>query len=141
MKHYILVLKQYTLVVKPSTLALIGVAALVTTANIGAHHPMREYRDDRIETVEGTVVRFEVSNPHSIVYIEPRNEQGEGGLWRIEWVAGLQLKRQGVLDRTLKPGDRLVITGHPSNDPAEQRMKLRTVVRPSDGWKWTGTFE
>jgi Family of unknown function (DUF6152) len=122
-------------------LVLIGAAALVMTATVHAHHPMREYRDDRIETVEGMLVRFEVSNPHSIVYIEPRNEQSPGGLWRIEWVSGLQLKRQGVLDRTLKPGDRLIITGHPSYDPAEHRLKLRTVVRPSDGWKWTGTFE
>lgn len=122
--------------------SLVPIAAmmLVLSASPFAHHGMRDYRDDRIETVEGTLVNFDVANPHSIIYLDSRAGQGTARQWRIEWVAGLQLKRQGVTERTLKPGDHLVITGYPSHDPAEHRLKLRTVVRPADGWKWTGTF-
>jgi hypothetical protein len=122
-------------------LPLIAAMMLVSTASPYAHHGMRDYRDDRIETVEGTLVKFDVRNPHSIVYVDSRDQRGNAGHWTIEWLAGLQLERQGVMDRTLKPGDHLVITGYASNDPAEHRLKLRTVTRPADGWRWTGTFE
>ena len=126
---------------KPNILVLIAAAMLVLTASPYAHHDMRDYRDDRIETVEGTLVKFDLRNPQSIVYVDNGDDHGKGGRWRIEWVAALQLERQGVVDRTLKPGDRLVITGYPAHNPAEHRLKLRTVARPADGWKWTGTFE
>ncbi|MQA31364.1 MAG: hypothetical protein GEU82_16270 [Luteitalea sp.] len=115
-------------------------AVLVVTASTAAHHGRLDYRDDQIETVKGTLVKIDVSNPHSIVYLDNRDPQGAPGQWTIEWVAGLQLKRQGVMDGMLKPGDQLVITGYPSRNPAEHRLKLRTVARPADGWRWAGTF-
>ena len=122
---------------------MVAIAAVmfVLTASPSAHHGMRDYRDDSIETVEGTLVKFDLRNPHSMVYVDSRDEQGRAWRWRIEWVAGLLLQRQGVMGGTLKPADHLVITGYPSHNPAEHRLKLRTVARPSDGWRWAGTFE
>jgi hypothetical protein len=116
-------------------------AVMLATASPYAHHGMRDYRDDRIETVEGTLVKFDVRNPHSIIYVDSRDQQGKARRWTIEWIGWLQLERQGVMDRTLKPGDHLVITGYLSHNPAEHRLKVRTVARPADGWRWTGTFE
>jgi hypothetical protein len=124
-----------------TSLALTAAVMLVLTASPHAHHGMRDYRDDRIETVEGTLVKFDVRNPHSIVYVDSRSQQGKAGHWTIEWLAGLQLERQGIMERTLKPGDHLVITGYASHNPAEHRLKLRTVARPADGWRWTGIFQ
>ena len=116
-------------------------AVMLATASPYAHHGMRGYRDDRIETVEGALVKVDVRNPHSIIYVDSCDQQGRAGRWTIEWVGRLQLERQGVMDRTLKPGDHLVITGYLSRNPAEHRLKVRTVARPADGWRWTGTFE
>jgi uncharacterized protein DUF6152 len=121
-------------------LVMIAVVMLVSTASPYAHHGMRDYRDDRIETVEGTLVKLDVRNPHSIIYVDSGDQQGKAR-WTIEWVGRLQLERQGVFERTVKPGDHLVITGYASQNPAEHRLKLRTVVRPADGWRWAGTFE
>jgi hypothetical protein len=126
---------------KRNILVLTAAMMLVSTASPYAHHGMRDYRDDRIETVEGTIVRFDVRNPHSIIYLDSRDQQGRAGRWTIEWVGRLQLERQGVRDRTLKPGDHLVITGYLARNPAGHRLKVRTVARPADGWRWTGTFE
>ena len=127
--------------IKRNVLLLIGAATLVFAASPHAHHGMRGYRDDRIETVEGTLVKFDLRNPHSIVYVDSLDQRGKAGHWTIEWLAGLQLERQGIMERTLKPGDHLVITGYASHNPAEHRLKLRTVARPADGWRWAGTFE
>jgi hypothetical protein len=126
---------------KRSMVVLVGAATLVFTASPYAHHGMRDYRDDRIETVEGTLVKLDVRNPHSFIYVDRRDRHGKAERWSIEWVGRLQLERQGIMDRTLRPGDLLVVTGYLAQNPAEHRLKLRTVARPADGWRWTGTFE
>jgi hypothetical protein len=60
--------------------------------------------------------------------------------WTVEWLAVLMLRRDGVEDGTLKPGDHLVVTGHPSRDHNVRQLWLRTIRRPADGWAWTGGF-
>ena len=47
-----------------------------------------------------------------------------------------QLAGQGVQQRTLNVGDRVVITGQPSRAPGEYRVLLKTLKRPSDGFSW-----
>jgi hypothetical protein len=44
---------------------------------------------------------------------------------------------------TLKPGDKLIITGQPSRDENDDapRLLLQTVKRVSDGWSWSGRVE
>jgi hypothetical protein len=61
--------------------------------------------------------------------------------WEIEWLAALQLNRTGVMAGTLHPGDRLVVTGYPARNASGHQLRLRTIARPKDGWRWTGTFE
>jgi hypothetical protein len=36
----------------------------------------------------------------------------------------------------LKVGDEVVITGNPGRDPADQRLRMVTVKRKSDGFNW-----
>ena len=38
---------------------------------------------------------------------------------------------------TLKPGERVVITGNPGRNAADHWLRAQTIVRPKDGWKWT----
>ena len=38
-------------------------------------------------------------------------------------------------------GDHVVITGNPGRNPEDHRLRMRTIARPSDGWKWGGTFD
>ena len=49
---------------------------------------------------------------------------------------GMQL-RSVLADATLKPGDRVIVTGDPGRDDGQWRMRLRTIVRPRDGWRWS----
>ena len=45
----------------------------------------------------------------------------------------------GVL--SVKPGDHVIITGNPGRNPEDHRLRMRTISRPKDGWKWGGTFD
>ena len=44
---------------------------------------------------------------------------------------------EGVTSMTLKPGERVVITGNPGRNPSDHWLRAQTIVRPKDGWKWT----
>jgi hypothetical protein len=123
------------------TVLLLSGALLLSTAVTRAHHRLSDYRDGASLMIRGTVAEFLMRNPHSIVYVDVHPEKGMTERWAVEWVAELQLKRQGVTKGTLKPGDPLVITGLPAKNPENHRLWLRTITRSTDGWKWTGTFE
>jgi hypothetical protein len=36
----------------------------------------------------------------------------------------------------LKPGDVVVITGNPGRNAADHRIRMRTLLRPADGFGW-----
>ena len=43
-----------------------------------------------------------------------------------------------VTSETLKPGDRIVVTGAPPRDRALRSLvNLKEIKRPRDGWQWT----
>ena len=62
----------------------------------------------------------------------------------VSLVAGThvgQLRGQNVTIDTVKLGDHVVVAGDPSRTPGELRLRMRTISRPSDGWKWGGEVD
>jgi hypothetical protein len=120
--------------------ALVGMITYAAPAF--AHHSFAAtYFEDKTTTVEGDLVQFLFRNPHSFVHVEGRDAQGNPVRYAIEWGAGLQLSRQGVTRETLKPGDHVIITGNPGRNPEDNRLRMKSVRRPSDGWSWGGAFD
>jgi hypothetical protein len=118
------------------------VATMWAPASLRAHHPVvSSYFEDRLQTIEGQLVELRLLNPHSVVYIDTRDESGMAQRYTVEWEAFVQLTRQGVSRDTLRAGDIVVITGNPSRNRAERHLRLRTITRPKDGWRWHGAFE
>jgi hypothetical protein len=75
-----------------------------------------------------------VSNPHAILVV--RSDDGQ--TVTAEWGSATQLTRSGFQTEMLAVGDRVVISGAPSRDPAARRMALVSrIERPRDGWAWT----
>jgi DNA polymerase III sliding clamp (beta) subunit (PCNA family) len=128
---------------KRALFVLLGVGvALVASARVQAHHSFAAtYFEDQTEQIEGNLVQFLFRNPHSFVHVEAKDKDGNMQRYAVEWGAGLQLNRQGVTRETLHPGDHVLVTGNPGRNPADHRLRMKTIVRPSDGWKWGGTFD
>ena len=124
---------------KKPVLALVIAAAIVSgTSSVFAHHSFAAtYFVDKSVTVEGQVVQFLFRNPHSFVHIQTK----DGVRWAVEWAAGTALNSQGVEREALKAGDTVSATGNPGRNADDHRMRLTAIVRPSDGWKWSGTFQ
>ena len=122
-------------------LAGAALAGMVASAPVAAHHsfPATYAVDDHIK-IEGTVVQFLFRNPHSFVHVMAPDKNGVMQRWAVEWGAGGALGDAGVTRDSLKPGDKVVVSGNPGRNPADHRIRMESIVRPKDGWKWAGTF-
>ncbi len=121
---------------------VITAGAVVSGGRALAHHSFAAtYFEDKTQRVEGNLVQFMYRNPHSFVQLEAPDEKGVVQRWSIEWGAGGQLGRQGVTRETLQPGDHVIIVGNPARNPEDHRLRMVNITRPSDGWKWGGTFD
>jgi Family of unknown function (DUF6152) len=121
---------------------VIAAAAIVSSGRAFAHHSFAAtYFEDKTQKVEGKLVQFLFRNPHSFIQVEAEDENGMVQRYAVEWGAGGQLGRQGVTRDTLKPGDHVIIVGNPGRNPEDHRLRMVNITRPSDGWKWGGSFE
>jgi hypothetical protein len=81
-------------------------------------------------------VQFIYRNPHTFVHVQAPDESGTMQRWAVEWAGTSQLDRAGVSRDTLKIGDTVVVTIHPSRVAGEYRGLMVKLVRPSDGFNW-----
>jgi multidrug efflux pump subunit AcrA (membrane-fusion protein) len=114
---------------------------LVADAPMLAHHSFAAVYDDKKSvTIEGTVVQYSFRNPHSFVFVEVPGANQQVQRFEVEWIAARQAGREGVTKDTLKAGDRVVVTGFPGRNADDRRVRMLSITRPADGWKWAGTF-
>jgi hypothetical protein len=119
------------------TLLALWLGALAGVAAPSAHHSFAaDYLEEQKVSLEGDVVAFELRNPHAWLHVVVVDENGNGQKFSAEWSNPARLKQAGFTPESFKPGDHLIITGSPGRNPAEHRLHLRTIQRPSDGWKW-----
>jgi hypothetical protein len=87
-------------------------AALGCGAPLQAHHSGYMY-EVTPTWVKGTVVRFERINPHSVVTLEDRSEDGEVRRWIVEGPPRNELDRRGVAADFPQIGDTLQFCAFP----------------------------
>jgi DNA/RNA endonuclease YhcR with UshA esterase domain len=128
---------------KTSRLPGLALAALGIVASVPAqaHHsfPATYFVDQKI-TIEGTVVQFLFRNPHSFVHVLAPDKDGTMQRWAVEWSAGGALASDNVKNDSIKPGDKVVITGQPGRNPADHRIRMQAIEDKTANWKWSGTF-
>jgi DNA/RNA endonuclease YhcR with UshA esterase domain len=123
-----------------SAVALVALGALLA-GPAQAHHsfPATYFVDQKV-TIEGTVVQFLFRNPHSFVHVLAPDKDGTMQRWAVEWGAGGALASDNVKNDTIKPGDKVVITGQPGRNPADHRIRMQAIEDKTANWKWSGTF-
>ena len=121
---------------------LVAAGAFATAVPAVAHHSFAAtYIEDKTVNIEGAVVQFTFRNPHSYVTVEAPDDQGQMARWAVEWASGQALSGQGITRETVKIADHVVVAGSPGRNAADHRMRMRSITRPKDGWKWSGNFQ
>ena len=122
---------------KTVKLLLLGLCVLFAAAPAYSHHSFPATYNVDVETeVAGQVVAFLYRNPHATIQVMVTAESGEKVRYLIEWAGAAALAGSGVSRGTLVAGDSVVIKGNPGRNAADNRMRMISITRPSDGWVW-----
>ena len=124
---------------KRIVLPVLLTGALLCGGTAYAHHSFASTYDQSQVSLDGEVLQFVYRNPHALLQVQAPDANRQMQRWTVEWEARGQLDHQGVTSMTLKPGDRVVITGNPGRNAADHWLRAQSIVRPTDGWKWTIT--
>lgn len=99
-----------------------------------AHHGTAGYDMTKVITVKGTVTKFEWSNPHCVIYVDAKDENGQVQSWTLELGAPTHMMRSGWSKTSIKPGDEIAADTHPAKNGAPvgttgmQSSVLKVVV-------------
>lgn len=108
-------------------LAVFGI--LLIAGSVSAHHSTAMYDNEHRVTINGTVKKFDWTNPHAFVFLEVKDEKtGMMVEWEVEMMSLNHLRSYGWTSKTVKAGDAISCTGAPAKSGAPSmiasRMKL-----------------
>jgi hypothetical protein len=96
--------------------AILGLTAallLPGAVPVQAHHSFALFDFEKAVMLEGTVKRFEWTNPHSWIFLDVVNDNRQVEEWAIELPAAGALARDGWNKNYVKPGERLSVRINP----------------------------
>jgi hypothetical protein len=93
-----------------------GVCLFAASAPVLAHHGGSAYDTAHPLTLVGTVKDFQFIQPHPLITLEVKDDQGAMTEWSIEMTAPNHLVHYGWNGKKLKPGDQITVMGSPSKN-------------------------
>jgi hypothetical protein len=114
-------------------LFVLGVV-LLAAAPAWAHHAFAaEFDQTRPLKLKGTVVKWEVTNPHSWIYMDVKGDDGKTVTWMIEGGSPNNLYRLGFTKDSLPPGAEIMVEGYQAKDRSTRAVGKNVTF--SDGRK------
>lgn len=93
-------------------LAVLVLGGLTLTAPVAAHHSHGNYDLSTWTNMEGVVKQVVFVVPHSIVYMDVKNEKGELTTWSLEATGARGIFANGVKREDIRPGDKIKVRCH-----------------------------
>ncbi len=138
-------------------LAAFVIATLCVAGTATGHHSFAMFDTAQEMLIEGRVVDWHYNNPHSWLYVEAPDENGEMQTWSIEGAARVHAARQGVTGNTFRKGEFVRVVMNPLRDGRRAGAVCivvkedGTIAQPNDGtciandvidrWESNGWFE
>ena len=101
---------------KYNLLSAIAVAILTAAIPAWAHHSHANYVESEWLSLEGTVQEIHWMNPHSWIYLEVLDANGQPEAWALEGASVTTLRRDGWAQDSVEVGDRISLRCHPLKD-------------------------
>jgi Family of unknown function (DUF6152) len=106
-----------------ATLIVYGAGCLLAAVTASAHHAFStEFDVERPVSLEGTVTKVELINPHSWIHIEVVDENGTKVTWMIEGGSPNALVRRGITRTSIPIGSQLVVRGYQARDGSNRAV-------------------
>ena len=99
-----------------------------------SHHSVYGvYEPERDTVLEGTVREFRYVNPHPVLVIDVRGEDGTAESWALEMDNRGELARIGFSAGSFAPGQRVLVRGSRALS-GDRSLYLWRLDRPADGF-------
>jgi hypothetical protein len=96
---------------KPNVFMLLVIVLSLGFPAFGHHGDAGRYEDD-LTILKGTVVELQLVTPHSIIVFDVTDDNGKTTRWMAEMNGRpMMIKDFGWTKDTLKPGDKITLTG------------------------------
>jgi hypothetical protein len=129
----------------PSKLAA-TLAALAFVHPLAAHHSISMIDISTPVWIAGTVVSYEIVNPHVMLTLEERAADGQRHRWTVEGPGLGRLARYGLGSDFLESGDAIEICGFVPKPNAERSFPPQrfvhghVLVTPAGKMQWWGPY-
>ena len=101
----------------PGLLAVVCGGMLLAATSVWAHHAFSaEFDIDKPLELRGTLVKWEMINPHSWFHLGVTEADGTVVTWLVEGGSPNELIRQGVTMNTVPIGAELIVEGYQAKD-------------------------
>jgi hypothetical protein len=120
---------------------LFGVAMgfLLVSRPVLAHHGSANFEMNQVSTIKGTVVGYELINPHVKITLKVEQEGGKAVEWYVEGVSLNMMLRAGFKRDSMKAGDVVSVTGHPGKNGTPSLLFMKIVL--ADGQTISAPYE
>ena len=111
-----------------TSLVAILLALIFSALPLSAHHSW-PVSYGQLVTVKGTVMEFAWENPHPMITLEVKTDEGKVEKWLVGGPAINRMEANGWNKTTIKPGDVITGTGYQFAD-GQKIIRLERIVLP-----------
>jgi hypothetical protein len=91
-------------------------ALLFISSSVFAHHGTSRYDLTKAVTLTGIITGFDWGNPHCLVYMDVKADNGDVQHWTLELASPFTMSHAGWTKSSLMTGDMVVAETHPARN-------------------------